>query len=295
MKIFSFIILHYLTSDDTIQCIESIIRSINYNNYFIVVVDNASYNDSFKILEEKFKDESKVHLIKNEYNMGFAKGNNVGYSYAKNVLKSDYIMCINNDTLIEQNNFIDIAINLFEYKKYDILGPDIISTKDGFHQNPMNLKAKIENNVIKKTIMKNIILLIMNYLHFEDIYKNLKNKIKKSSLMKYKNELYDKEMENVKIHGACILFSPNYVKRYNGFFDKTFMYMEEDILFYIAKRDNLKIMYTPDLHIYHKEFSATNYYTKKSNKTLRFRYKNTIKSGYEFLKLKNRDYKSNKS
>lgn len=49
---FSFVILHYLQKsvEDTIECIESILNNIDYNDYNIVVVDNGSKDRSGEIL-----------------------------------------------------------------------------------------------------------------------------------------------------------------------------------------------------------------------------------------------------
>lgn len=86
-----------------------------------------------------------------------------------------------------------------------------------------------------------------------------------------------------------MIFSPEYFKLYNGFYENTFMYMEEDILYYIVKRDKLKILYNPNIVIYHKEFLSTDCLDIKAFKSRRFRYKNVIKFCIEFLKLIHKD------
>ena len=85
MYTFSFVILHYISITDTIECIESILKNINYLKYYIIVVDNGSKNNSGNILKEKYKNNSNVKVILNENNLGFARGNNVGYKLAKYV------------------------------------------------------------------------------------------------------------------------------------------------------------------------------------------------------------------
>ena len=49
----------------------------------------------------------------------------------------------------------------------------------------------------------------------------------------------------------------NYVKNYDGLYPKTFMYMEEDILKYITKRDHLVMKYFDGAEVFHKEGSST--------------------------------------
>ena len=54
MQLFSFVILHYNTFDDTVDCIDSIFKNIDYPNYHIVVVENGSKNNSGMKLFQKY-------------------------------------------------------------------------------------------------------------------------------------------------------------------------------------------------------------------------------------------------
>jgi len=103
---------------DTIECIESI-QKITYTNYQIILVDNFSTDDSVKrintwsngkikclLVEEDIgtdlKDEHKIVFITIQKNLGFSGGYNVGIRYALR-RKFDYILLLNNDTLVEKN------------------------------------------------------------------------------------------------------------------------------------------------------------------------------------------------
>ena len=64
-------------------------------------------------------------MIKNDINYGFAKGNNIGIQYALNNLNSDYILLLNNDTVVNKD-FLNKMINVGEQdKKIGIIGPII--------------------------------------------------------------------------------------------------------------------------------------------------------------------------
>ena len=58
------------------QCIDSILKSKSSKDINIVVVDNASTDGSMEELDKIAKSVSKVHVIKLNKNLGFAKGNN---------------------------------------------------------------------------------------------------------------------------------------------------------------------------------------------------------------------------
>lgn len=75
------------------DCLNSVF-SQTYPNYEVVFVDNASTDGSVKYIKENF---SKVKIVVNKENLGFAKGNNVGIEVAK----GKYIVTLNNDTTVE--------------------------------------------------------------------------------------------------------------------------------------------------------------------------------------------------
>ena len=79
------------------NCLESIYTSqINYS-YEIIVVDNNSEDDSAALIKNKFHD---IILIENSKNFGFAKANN----QAIKIAKTDYILLLNNDTIMSQKD-----------------------------------------------------------------------------------------------------------------------------------------------------------------------------------------------
>lgn len=88
------ILLNWNGWQDTAECLESL-KTLAYPNFQIVVVDNASTNNSVKELKSRFPD---VELIENTENVGFAAGNNSGIRHfmSKEV---DYIWVLNNDTI----------------------------------------------------------------------------------------------------------------------------------------------------------------------------------------------------
>jgi GT2 family glycosyltransferase len=94
----SIIILNWNGFVETIDCIESL-KKINYPNYEIIIVDNASRGDDVKILKEKYSDY--ITMLENYENYGFPEGCNVGIRYAMEH-GTDYVALLNNDTIVDQ-------------------------------------------------------------------------------------------------------------------------------------------------------------------------------------------------
>lgn len=262
----AYVILHYQNIDITKKCVDSILR--NDNNSNIVLVDNASPNNSGKILKEQYLSFPNIHIIINTSNQGFAKGNNIGYQYAKK-LGATIIVVMNNDVLLEQN-FKTSLLKLFE-EDIDIIGPDII-TPDRKHQNPLR-ETNLSNFQILKEIGLNIlkIVYLSNKLLFNKYI--LKRNNYKASNNKYFNNCY-----NCILHGSIIIFGNKYVNNENfAFVPVTFMYGEEYILGDYAKRIGYKTAYKNNLQVLHLGGASTKLESDMQSKIL-FRFKNTTKS-----------------
>jgi len=105
--------------------------------------------------------------------LGFAKGNNIGFNYAKYLLKSDFIALLNNDTYIKQPEFISLIIAKYDKFKFDVIGPDVISPIDNSHQNPRRLTLKNKNR-LKKLILHHQLLLVLNYFLIDLLMEKIK-------------------------------------------------------------------------------------------------------------------------
>ncbi|CAG1022318.1 N-acetylglucosaminyl-diphospho-decaprenol L-rhamnosyltransferase [Methylococcales bacterium] len=111
------IILNWNGADDTIECIGSIEKS-QYRNFRIIVVDNGSSDDSIERIKNSF---SNVILIETGQNLGYAEGNNVGLRYALEG-NPDYILVLNNDTIVQQNMIGSLVETAAKYPN-SVLGP----------------------------------------------------------------------------------------------------------------------------------------------------------------------------
>ncbi|WP_088067439.1 glycosyltransferase [Gottfriedia luciferensis] len=297
MNKFTFVILHYLAEQDTIECIESILNNIDYPNYDIVVVDNASYNESMKNIIAKFNEIENVYFIESDENLGFAKGNNLGFRFAKNELNSDFICLINNDTIFEQKDFITKVVKIYEEEKFAVLGPDIIA-RDGRHQNPARETLvsyeELERDVkMYEEMLKNSSSTKWKYTYI--IKTALKTNLKKFKLARMIKRAVKKnpnkpinhlvKQENIQLHGSCLIFSSDYISKYDGLYSETFMFMEEDILLLMSQRDHFKMLYSPEIKMYHKEDASTDYILKSSFEKRKFILENYIVSGKILLRL----------
>jgi hypothetical protein len=92
------IVLNWNGKRDTFKCLQSI-KTIDYPNYEIIVVDNASTDGSQQFLRENFPE---IILIENKRNLGFGDGFNAGIREAIR-RGGDYVLCLNNDVVVDRN------------------------------------------------------------------------------------------------------------------------------------------------------------------------------------------------
>ncbi|MDD4809243.1 MAG: glycosyltransferase, partial [Bacilli bacterium] len=272
-KKYSFIILHYLTIDDTINCINSIQKYFFDFDYSIIVVDNASSNGTGEQLIKKYNNDDKIKVILNKTNLGFAKGNNIGFKYAKDNIKPDFIIMINNDTFFSQRDFLTLVNESYEKYQFALMGPKIILKDNSIYQNHEYLR---DIKTLKKIIRKLKIKLFFNKFYLLFFFQSINSKIKKVN--KKEDENYNRLKHNVVIHGCCLIFSKMYIDKFDGIPDLTFLYCEEDLLQIRLLKNNLTSLYNPSIRIHHNQYGATDALNKTNRKKDEFVFKNLIKA-----------------
>ena len=89
------LLLNYKKWEDTTECIQSLLKC-NYPNYEILVIDNASSNESVSLLGKTFP---SIPIYRTENNLGYTGGINFGVRKAIE-RKPDYILVLNPDTIV---------------------------------------------------------------------------------------------------------------------------------------------------------------------------------------------------
>ncbi|MEW6145501.1 MAG: glycosyltransferase family 2 protein [Thermodesulfobacteriota bacterium] len=82
------------------------LRSINYDNHDIIVVDNASTDDTVRTLREQFP---HVNLIVNSENLGGTGGFNTGLRYVLRKGGYKYTWLLDNDAVVERDTLIELV------------------------------------------------------------------------------------------------------------------------------------------------------------------------------------------
>lgn len=271
-ELFAFVILQYCAMQETLDCIESIKKYCD-DSYVIIVVDNGSPNNAGEKIKGIIGNDDKCLVLLNEENLGFAKGNNIGFRYAKK-LGARFICIMNSDTCLVDEFFVEQAKSDYFKYKYYVLGPNIVLKQPEVRVNPLG-EHVLERAEVKKKIISLIIQIVLVSLKLENIISTIQNR---KRLYAQKQEYNRRNYYfNVKLHGCCLIFSPEYIKEYNGLNEGTFLYLEEEMLFLEMQRANHIMLYSPKVTIYHAEDASTNFITSGRKKRV-FVLKNHLKS-----------------
>jgi len=267
------VVLNWNGWADTIQCIKSIHRLSNAG-YDIILVDNHSSDGSIDNIRrycegndragvpdntaihlfELFEDEAdrsgsglssylrqdpcrRMILVKNHENYGYARGNNIGIRFALNTLKSDYILILNNDVIIENREMLNKLLESAESdSSIGAVSPVLRST----------------NGEVQRACTRNL----PGFLDFIFVYTFIGQRVLKENKI-WKSHFnydysFDRPAEFGVLGGSCILFRSQAIAEIGLFDENTFLYWEEYIIGCKLVRHGWKSILRSDTEITHK-------------------------------------------
>jgi GT2 family glycosyltransferase len=235
------VVLNWCKPEETNKCLTSLLNS-SYPNLEIVIVDNASTDDSIERISKEFP---LLKLIISEKNGGYASGMNIGVKYALEN-KAKYVLLTNNDMLFDKN-FLEPLVELAESNPRN----GIISPKVLYRQNPIKIYcAGGEFNKLKCVAI---------------------NKYRGKNSNDFGNEI----REIISAEGSCLLASKEVFLKVGMLNEEYFMYYE-DLDFSLKVRKYFKLLYMPKSNVYHevgagsnwRDFSSLYYYYFSRNRLI---------------------------
>ncbi|AOW10920.1 glycosyltransferase family 2 protein [Flavobacterium gilvum] len=215
----SIIIVNYRSWKPLLNCLESILCTNKTNIRFeVIIVDNFSNDGQFDFFQNKFKD---FIFIKNNSNLGFANGCNLGARQAK----GNYFLFLNPDTKISANTLETL---FFSYKKHSEIG--ILSCI----QVDKNNRPYYQKNIFPSLIL---IFGISRFLYRKTINQFDSN-----------GELFYPDW----ISGALIFISKDWFKEVNGWNEDYWLYFEDVEICKKISKKGVKIAVTQNTAVLHE-------------------------------------------
>lgn len=249
------VVLNYNRYDETIACVISI-RNQQYENYSIIIVENGSDNESWQILKDKYAKSKDIFLIKSDSNLGFAKGNNLGIDYARDILKAEIVFVVNSDVILLPNLFINT--NNVDECKYGVISPMVLMADGKTLQSPAVNTDDIYSFI--KYLVRHLYIGIFLKLPIIDwIYSRYRRRKKVGSELVQKKE----QKRKFYLQGCSYFLMPQFFKYYKHLYPNTFLYWEEVDLLVMLEKVGLETGLLNDVYVIHKERASTKELFKK--------------------------------
>jgi GT2 family glycosyltransferase len=220
MKNLSIVILNFNSGEYLSKCLDSIKSIENEANISTIVIDNNSSDDSLTNAQSKFKE---VKFVKNTDNVGFSKG----YNPTLKSLKTEYVLLLNPDCILEKG-VITKTLEAFDNdKKTGAITPKII----------------LSNGKIDLTAHRG----------FPTPWASLLYVFGDDSLYHLTDKMSGQIHEVDSITGAFFLTKKSILDEVGYLDERFFLYGEDIDLSLRIKNQGYKILYDPEVKIIHNK------------------------------------------
>lgn len=211
-------IVNYNAGTHLLDCLESLEKISDEVDMEVVVVDNASVDDSIDQAKKKFPN---VSFILNKENFGFGKAHN----QVLRLLSTEYVLVLNPDIVIEKGVLKKIFEYMDEHKDVGAITPKVV----------------FENGKIDLTAHRGFPTPWASMLYF--LGDDSKYHLSKENL----NEIHEVDA----ITGAFLLTRKSILDKVGVFDEDYFMYAEDIDLCYRIKQAGYKVVYFPEVEVLH--------------------------------------------
>ena len=235
----SVILVNYKVPQLTIEAVRSVLASCRLieGETEVIVLDNASGDDSMDRLRTAFGGEPKVKLLESPTNGGFARGNNQAIAEAR----GDYLLLLNPDTLIGESTLSYCLTFLQTHPEAGAIGPRLINQSGAMHPESKRGVPTLWHSFCRLTRLYRL--------------------APRSAWLNgyYQGHLSPDEVQQVPVlTGAFLMMRRALYQAVGGLDERYFMYGEDIDLCYTIERAG-----------YHNYYLPTPYYTTRASRSRR--------------------------
>lgn len=233
MKKLAFIVIHYGSSQITLDCLKTLAKQ-SKQNFKLFLVNNSTE----KLFQNKIKDLF-FSLIEPKSNLGFASGNNLALRQAYKE-GFEYIILLNNDTLLP-SDFSRKLESLARLSSADLFSPKIYFAK-GF---------EYQRDRYKKNEKGKVIWYAGGIIDRQNFY------AKNRGIDEVDTGQYNKKGETGFVTGCCLVIKKHVLENLGMLDEALFLYYEDVEYSLRAKVKGLKIFYEPEVFLWHKNAQSS--------------------------------------
>lgn len=219
---FSVVIVNYASWSLTARCVESLVAT-GHESFEVFVVNNDR--------TEPLELTSRVRLIQNDANVGFARACNQGIAAST----GDLVVLINPDTVVKEDFFEQVEAFFEEDPSAGVAGPKILDS-DG----NLQLSARREISMVSGLLGRTSVLTRL---------------FPKSSFVKSQFPAVTATAGPMAVDwvsGACMAVRRKSLEQVEGFDERFFMYFEDADLCRRVREAGWFVYYVPDIEVVHQ-------------------------------------------
>ncbi|HAT1856529.1 glycosyltransferase family 2 protein [Legionella pneumophila] len=229
------VIVNYNSGKMLLECIKQVLASTVPVK--IIVSDNASSDDSLRLLTVAYQDNPNIHIHKNHANLGFSAANNAVYP----MIETPFILYLNPDCFIGENTIEHLLQVMNDYPDAGMAGC-LVTNPDGTEQAGCRgltpTPARVFNQMLK-------------------LEKFFPNNSKFSGYLLSDKPLPDHPLEVELISGSCMFVRKITIDEIGLLDAKYFLYCEDYDWFYRVTQGGWKIIFTPQTKVTHIKSYST--------------------------------------
>ncbi len=222
----SLVILNWNTRDDLYNCLRSLREHPPSRHVEILVVDNASEDDSVAMVRQEFPE---VRVIVNERNLGFGAGNNRAIPHTG----GRYVMFLNSDTVITDGALDTLIAYADGRPDAGVFGPKLLHA-DGSLQYSCRSFPNLGTGFFRNTPLGRLFP---------------RNRFNTDYLLSDWDHSTPRDVDWVS--GSAFMIRRDILLELGGFDESFFMYCEDVDLCYRVHEMGYKVAYYPEAVIYH--------------------------------------------
>jgi GT2 family glycosyltransferase len=238
MSKLSVIIVNYDTCGLVVDCLRSIYQYSLHIPLEVIVVDNASMDNSAEMIRREFPN---VTLLINQVNIGFAAANNQGIRTST----GDYILLLNSDTIIREGSIDQLIYFLANNPEISVVAPKLLNEDESFQRSFFQFPnaAKVFLHILE---FDQMVSLIFQSPYFKQLISRF------PSLAHYGQSFDQTKARQVPyVIFACIMLRRE-VFQFVGLLDDTIFFYHEDCEFgYRLYKAGKKIYWVPSSQVVH--------------------------------------------
>lgn len=215
------ILVNYNGKQYNEACIKSLLKQRGAYETKLIIVDNASRDDSMRIIEEHFGGDSRIETIFLDDNYGFSYANNVGIRRARE-WGADYVLLLNNDTEAGENLFSELLACANRHPN-SVIAPKI------YYSDRRNVLWSAGGAVSP-----------------------LIRKVRHIGLDREDTGQFDQERRIGFATGCCLLLPKAVIDRAGFLDERFFLYYEDTEYCFRLQKKGIAIYYCPQAVVYHK-------------------------------------------